>query len=183
MASVTSHTSPHPSPYDFENTDDESWQYVDYSSGASAPGSVGFLPSPASGSLNGYAIVGHAHAAHLTPPQASVSPLSLVDMDQTMFLPAGTSFLRQEEFTTGMGTAADGFGQASGGANGSFLTPQEYLFADGELSQREVTGEFCPRDEIDDGRWDILISGCRYGAVHDQFPGRLLCIGTSNRRF
>lgn len=145
MASVTSHTSPHTSPYDFDNTEDESWQYLDYSSGASAPGSVGFLPSPASGSLNGYAIVGHTHA-HLTPPQASVSPLSLVEMDQTMFLPAGTSFTAQEGFGASDGPA--GFVQGSenetagGSVSGSFLTPQEYLFADGGLSQREMNGEF-----------------------------------------
>ncbi|KJK78529.1 hypothetical protein H634G_06227 [Metarhizium anisopliae BRIP 53293] len=141
MASVTSHTSPHTSPYDFDNTEDESWQYLEYSSGASAPGSVGFLPSPASGSLNGYAIVGHTHA-HLTPPQASVSPLSLVEMDQTMFLPAGTSFAAQEGF--GASDDPAGFVQGSenesggGSGSGSFLTPQEYLFADGGLSQREM---------------------------------------------
>lgn len=142
MASVTSHTSPHMSPYDFENTDDESWQYINYSSGASAAGSVGFLPSPASGSLNGYAIVGHTHP-HLTPPQASVSPLSLVDMDQTMFLPAGTSYATQDGFGTSDGSA--GFAQGSsvsGSVNGSFLTPQEYLFADGGLTQQEMNGEF-----------------------------------------
>ncbi|KAG8428578.1 hypothetical protein J3459_002619 [Metarhizium acridum] len=141
MASVTSHTSPHTSPYDFDNTDDESWQYVDYSSGASASGSVGFLPSPASGSLNGYAIVGHTHA-HLTPPQASVSPLSLVEMDQTLFLPAGTSFAGQEGFGTSDGPAGLVQGSenatAGGSGNGGFLTPQEYSFADGGLSQQEL---------------------------------------------
>ncbi|GAO13112.1 hypothetical protein UVI_02024710 [Ustilaginoidea virens] len=87
MASVTSRASDRSSPYDFDldsaGDTDESWQYVDYSSGASASGSVGFLSSPASGSLSGYAIVGHAH---LTPPPPPV------DMDQAMFLPAATLF-------------------------------------------------------------------------------------------
>lgn len=143
MASVTSHTSPHTSPYDFEATDDESWQYLDYSSGASAPGSVGFLPSPASGSLNGYAIVGHTHP-QLTPPQVAVSPLSLVDMEYTLLLPAAPSFPTSDGFNTTEGNAGftEGNGSASAGGNESFLTPQEYLFADGALSQQELNGAF-----------------------------------------
>ncbi|GAB0135907.1 hypothetical protein EsDP_00004229 [Epichloe bromicola] len=131
MASVTSHTSPHSSLYDFDSTgDDEPWQYLDYSSGASAPGSVGFLPSPASGSLNGYAIVGHPRS---TPPQASVSPLSLVEMDQTMFLPAGSTFPGQNDQFTNNPIAA-----SSGGP--SFFTPQQYLFSgtERELTQQEL---------------------------------------------
>jgi hypothetical protein len=135
MASVTSHTSPHSSLYDFDSTgDEEPWQFLDYSSGASAPGSVGFLPSPASGSLNGYAIVGHLR---LTPPQASVSPLSLVEMDQTMFLPAGSTFPGQNDRFTNNSIAA-----SSGGP--SFFTPQQYLFSgtERELTQQELNGEF-----------------------------------------
>lgn len=135
MASVTSHTSPHSPLYDFDSTgDDEPWQYLDYSSGASAPGSVGFLPSPASGSLNGYAIVGHPRS---TPPQASVSPSSLVEMDQTMFLPAGSTFPGQNDQFTNNPVAA-----SSGGP--SFFTPQQYLFSgtERELTQQELNGEF-----------------------------------------
>lgn len=131
MASVTSHTSPHSPLYDFDSTgDDEPWQYLDYSSGASAPGSVGFLPSPASGSLNGYAIVGHPRS---TPPQASVSPSSLVEMDQTMFLPAGSTFPGQNDQFTNNPVAA-----SSGGP--SFFTPQQYLFSgtERELTQQEL---------------------------------------------
>ncbi|KAG6059050.1 hypothetical protein E4U17_007041 [Claviceps sp. LM77 group G4] len=125
MASVTSHnnnTSPHLLSNDFEfgfdnldfgfdfdfdfdfnfdsNTtgDDESWQQLDgFSSGASAQGSVGFLSSPASGSLNGYALVGYP--ARLTPPEvSSVSPLLLGDMEGTTSLPGGEMF-------TGLGEA------------------------------------------------------------------------------
>ncbi|OAA51538.1 Cornifin (SPRR) [Metarhizium rileyi] len=145
MASVTSHTSTHTSPFDFDHTDDESWQYVDYSSGASAHESVGFLPSPASGSLSGYAVVGHTHG-HLTSPQASaVSPLSLVDVGQPMFLPAEASFAGQEGFGTLEDDAAfvqgiastSGNGNGNGNNNRSGLTPHEYLFADGGLSQHE----------------------------------------------
>ncbi|KAK2608799.1 hypothetical protein QQS21_002656 [Conoideocrella luteorostrata] len=137
MASVTSHTSPHSSSYDFDSAggDDDSWHYIDYSSGASAPGSVGFLPSPASGSLNGYAIVGNPH---LTPPQASVSPLSLVDMDQTMFLPSGTSFGQNDQFSSpSAGDAAFG---AVNAERDSFLTPQQYLFSgtEAEFTQQEL---------------------------------------------
>ncbi|KAG5982521.1 hypothetical protein E4U55_001771 [Claviceps digitariae] len=134
MASITSHTSPHSLPYEFDSrTDDESWQYLDYSSGASAPGSVVFLPSPASGSLNGYAIVGHAH---LTPPQASVSPLSLGD---TMFLPGGSTITGQSAqsgdhlFTSGLGgtdgNSAGLLGMASSSGGVPFATPEDYIFS------------------------------------------------------
>lgn len=140
MASVASQgTSPHPSPYDFDSTGDtdESWQYIDYSSGASAPGSVGFLPSPASGSLSGFAIVGHVSSS----PQVSVSPLSLVDLDQAMFLPAASSHLRhpgQLDSSTFATTAETSFAQ-----NEAFMTPQQYLFAHqdtGEFTQQELNG-------------------------------------------
>ncbi|RFU75174.1 fungal transcriptional regulatory [Trichoderma arundinaceum] len=133
MASVTSHNaSPHSSsPYDFDSTGDtdESWQYIDYSSSASVTGSVGFLPSPASGSLNGYAIVGHVS----TPSQAGLSPGSVVDMDPTVFLPASTTYQQETEFI-----ASDIFSNSVERAPGStdarfppsdtFLTPQQYLF-------------------------------------------------------
>ncbi|KHN99683.1 Zn(2)-C6 fungal-type DNA-binding domain protein [Metarhizium album ARSEF 1941] len=147
-ASLAPHTSPHASPFDFENTDDESWQYLDDSSGASAAGSVGFLPSPASGSLNGYAIVGHTQANLTPPPQASLSPLSFVDMDQAMFLPASTSFAGQEGLGTSGGAARLVQGSedtsGSGSGSGSLLTPHEYLFADGGLSQQDMmNGESC----------------------------------------
>lgn len=133
MASVTSqNASPHSaSVYDFESAGDtdESWQYIDYSSGASVSGSIGFLPSPASGSLNGFAIVGHVS----TPSQGGLSPGSVVDMDPTVFLPASTTYQQETEFLT-----SDLFPSTVGGPSGSvdvtfpqndaFLTPQQYLF-------------------------------------------------------
>ncbi|KAL7959812.1 hypothetical protein V8C34DRAFT_278850 [Trichoderma compactum] len=135
MASVTSqNASPHAgsSPYDFDSNGDtdESWQYIDYSSGASATGSIGFLPSPASGSLNGFAIVGHVS----TPSQGGLSPGSMVDMDPTVFLPASTTYQQETEFVTAdlfsngaerpPGSAGAGFSQG----DAAFMTPQQYLF-------------------------------------------------------
>ncbi|KAG5931333.1 hypothetical protein E4U53_001822, partial [Claviceps sorghi] len=129
MASVSSHTSPHSLTYDFESMgDDESWQHLEYSSNASAPGSVGFLPSPASGSLDGFALV---ERAHWTPPQ-SASPLSLVDVDQTVFLP-GESFLTGEaarssdHLLTGGSTAMAADVADSGGM--PFVNPEDYFFS------------------------------------------------------
>lgn len=142
MASVTSqNTSPHPSPFEIDSAGDtdESWQYIDYSSGASATGSVGFLPSPASGSLSGFAIVGHPHMS-TSPPQVSVSPLSMVDLDQTVFLPAASSSMpRQSEqldSSTFVATSGVAFTQ-----NDAFMTPQQYLFAEAdtaEFTQQEL---------------------------------------------
>ncbi|OAA78241.1 Fungal transcriptional regulatory protein [Akanthomyces lecanii RCEF 1005] len=135
MASVSSHnSSSHPSPYDFDSNGetDESWQYIDYSSSASAPGSVGFLPSPASGSLNGFAIIGH----HTTtsPSQHSLSPVlpPLGEGEQQAFLPPATSVPMSGAMESGefaMTTAGDFM------ADGIFMTPQEYLFAEDALSE------------------------------------------------
>ncbi|TFA99383.1 hypothetical protein CCMA1212_008845 [Trichoderma ghanense] len=133
MASVTSqNASPHSSsPYDFGSTGDtdESWQYIDYSSGASVSGSIGFLPSPASGSLNGFAIVGHVS----TPSQGGLSPGSLVDMDPNVFLPASTTYQPETEFVTAdlfsSGVeASPGSADASFSQGDAFMTPQQYLF-------------------------------------------------------
>ncbi|KAH6606780.1 hypothetical protein Trco_005933 [Trichoderma cornu-damae] len=133
MASVTSqNASPHSSsPYDLDSAGDtdESWQYIDYSSGASIADSIGFLPSPASGSLNGFAIVGHVS----TPSQAGLSPGSVADMDPTVFLPASTTFQQDVEFMTsdmfqGAAEEPPGGADASFPQNDAFLTPQQYLF-------------------------------------------------------
>lgn len=191
MASVTSHndndTFPPSISYDFDfgfdsldfgvdfdfdfdfnldsNTtrDDESWQQLDgFSSGASAQGSVGFLPSPASGSLNGYGLVGHP--ARLTPPEVlSVSPLLLGDMEGTISLPGGELFTglgeAQSEYFMGssvpevMASGPDssstmGWGPAERSEVASFLTPQAFMssgtarpFTQGEL-QQDLHGEF-----------------------------------------
>ncbi|KAM3478050.1 hypothetical protein MY8738_006150 [Beauveria namnaoensis] len=134
MASVSSHnSSSHPSPYDFESNGDtdESWQYIDYSSGGSAPGSVGFLPSPASGSLNGFAIVGHNATTSPSQPCMSPVPPPLGDDDQ-VFLPPATTLPMSGAMESGelvMVTAGELM------ADGMFMTPQEYLFAQNSLSE------------------------------------------------
>ncbi|KAG6313611.1 hypothetical protein E4U44_002482 [Claviceps purpurea] len=146
--------------FNFDNNttgDDESWQQLDgFSSGASAQGSVGFLSSPASGSLNGYALVGYP--ARLTPPEgSSVSPLLLGDMERTMSFPGGEMF-------TGLGEAQSeyfmrssvpevvpsgpdssstmGWGLTARSGVASLLTPQAFMsqgtarpFTQGELQQ------------------------------------------------
>ncbi len=173
MASVASqNTSPHPSPYDVDSSGDtdESWQYIDYSSGASAPGSVGFLPSPASGSLSGFAIVGHTHMS-TSPPQVSVSPMSMVDLDQTVFLPAASSSLPQQtehlDSSTFATTTGVDFAQSD-----AFMTPQQYLFPQtdaAEFTQQELNGR-------------PLFQTCRitthksprYGTVHGKPRSRIL---------
>ncbi|KAH0490566.1 hypothetical protein TgHK011_002028 [Trichoderma gracile] len=133
MASVTSqNASPHSSsPYDFDSTGDtdESWQYIDYSSGASVTGSIGFLPSPASGSLNGFAIVGHVS----TPSQGGLSPGSLLDMDSNVFLPASTSYQPETgsataDFFSSVAGTSPGSAEASFSQGDAFMTPQQYLF-------------------------------------------------------
>jgi hypothetical protein len=71
-------------------------------------------------------------------------------LDQTVFLPSGTSFPRQDGFDTegtagfvqgNIGGDVGGSGSVDGNGSGSFLTPQEYLFADEGLSQ-EMSGEY-----------------------------------------
>jgi hypothetical protein len=155
MASVSSQTaSPHSSsPYDFDSTGDtdESWQYIDYSSGASVTGSIGFLPSPASGSLNGFTIVGHVS----TPSQGGLSPGSLVDMDPGVFLPASTTtttttyqpeteFVTADLFSSGVGTLSGGSAEASFTQGDAFMTPQQYLFmpsgATADLQTQQLNG-------------------------------------------
>lgn len=157
MASVHSqNASPHSaSVYDFESTGDtdESWQYIDYSSGASVTGSIGFLPSPASGSLNGFAIVGHGS----TPSQGGLSPGSVVDMDPAVFLPASTTYQQDTEFITSnpfpstveaSTTSVD----AAFPQNDAFLTPQQYLFmpsGSSDFQPQDLNGGFvCEYSEI-----------------------------------
>ncbi|PNY23656.1 Uncharacterized protein TCAP_06406 [Tolypocladium capitatum] len=140
MASVTSQGAPpHSSPYDFDSTGDtdESWQYIDYSTGDSAPGSVGFLPSPASGSLSGFAVVGH-----VSSPQVSVSPLSTADLDQAVFLPAGSSHPRHPEQLDSSTFAPTG--EASFAQNEAFMSPHEYLFAHQDFDLASYMANFQP---------------------------------------
>lgn len=149
MSATTSPHGPSPnlsaSPYDLTNTpssEDDSWQYLDYSSS----GSVGFLPSPASGSLSGYALVGHAQLPAESP--------HYLDLDQPQF-PPGTSMSGGEGGDPGGdfgGMAEDGgfanvgVGEDAGGApfgtsGAAFLTPQDLLLTDAQMN-----GELCRVD-------------------------------------
>ncbi|GKT52060.1 uncharacterized protein ColSpa_12241 [Colletotrichum spaethianum] len=132
MTSVSSRgPTPH-SPYDAQSAadTDESWQYLD---NASYPASVGFLPSPASGSLNGYAVVGH----HASSDPAGLSPLNLdLDPDQPAF--SAASFPDQAETFVAPAPAADGQFVA-GGQESDFLTPQGYLFSEEQVNLNDLT--------------------------------------------
>lgn len=134
MASVSSRgPTPH-SPYDFESgaETDESWQYLDYSY---APSSVGFLPSPASGSLNGYAVVGNVAGSD----PASLSPLNLDHLDQGAF--SAAAFPDQSEAFTAPTSSADGQFNA-GAQDPDILTPQGYLFSQ-QLSGEHKSHDVC----------------------------------------
>ena len=123
MTSVTSHASP----YDFDSSGetDESWQYIDYSSGASAPGSVGFLPSPASGSLGGFAIIGHAS----TPSHLSLSP-AMTDSEQPVFLPPTSNPMSREVDTSQFAAYESGGNEINTETSTPFTAPQQgYSFA------------------------------------------------------
>lgn len=155
MASVTSRPSPNPSsssPYDFDDTD-ESWQYIDYSSGASAaPSSIGFLHSPASGSLNGYAIVGHVSAS----PQSAPSPLYIGDMEQ-----------QQQSTTAVYGSSAD------------FVPQSDYAASDAFAMNAVDRGGY----NQDDGSWDMqqqqmVPQQDLSGFQHPGLDGRCPCIAS-----
>ncbi|EFQ24927.1 uncharacterized protein GLRG_00071 [Colletotrichum graminicola M1.001] len=132
MASVSSRgPTPH-SPYDVQSAadTDESWQYLDY---ASYPASVGFLPSPASTSLNGYAVVGH----RVSPDPVGLSPLNLdPDPDQSAFSAAGFPD-QPEAFAAPAPSANDQF--VASGQESDFLTPQGYLFSEEQLNLKDLT--------------------------------------------
>lgn len=124
MTSVSSRgLTPH-SPFESGNDTDDSWQFLN----SYAPSSVGFLPSPASGSLNGYAIVGNVTGSD----HAGLSPLNLDrldSLDQGNF--SAASFPDQTE------TFAAPVPSSNGHFNDSeFLTPQGYLF------QHQLNGEY-----------------------------------------
>jgi hypothetical protein len=147
MASTSSQgPSPHPSTYDFDSggDTDESWQYLDFdfSSSSSEPASVGFLPSPASGSLASFALVGHM----TTSSQASSgSPLpTLGDVDHSGLFSPSDEMLPSSMQENTTGNFVPPTSVPSGWTeNITFLTPQAFLF-DGQshlvLPQQDVPG-------------------------------------------
>ncbi|KAL3964761.1 hypothetical protein ACCO45_001765 [Purpureocillium lilacinum] len=81
-----------------------------------------------------------------SPPQVSVSPMSMVDLDQTVFLPAASSSLPQQtehlDSSTFATTTGVDFAQSD-----AFMTPQQYLFPQtdaAEFTQQELNAEFFP---------------------------------------
>jgi Fungal Zn(2)-Cys(6) binuclear cluster domain len=129
MASVSSRGRSPQSPYDFDSTGDtdESWQYLEYQSGSSNAASIGFLPSPASGSLNGYAIIGQ-----VAPSPTAVSPFYL-DPEQPAFPP--TTFPDQSDaFTTTSTAPVTEPHFISNMQEAEFLAPQGFLFTEQQLN-------------------------------------------------
>ncbi|KAI2618638.1 hypothetical protein GGS26DRAFT_345042 [Hypomontagnella submonticulosa] len=86
MASVASASpsSRHSFPLMDSGDDSDSWQYVE-----SNPASVGFMPSPASSSMNSWGIVGYPN--QVQPSPNAMSPLQL-DHDQSRAAAPATSF-------------------------------------------------------------------------------------------
>jgi hypothetical protein len=134
MTSVSSRgLSPH-SPYDFASNGetDESWQYLDDSSGAS----IGFLPSPASGSLNGYAIIGQVGAAASSP--SALSELYLNEpaaAAAAAAFPTTTSFDPSDAFTV----TSSGPGL---GAESTFLANMQDAVAEDDYMQAMNPGTY-----------------------------------------
>lgn len=139
MASVASAS---PSGYGFpraESTDEsEPWQYIDSSSG-----SVRILPSPASGSLNSWDVVGYPSQAEL--PLSAVSPLQLSSPEMehahayssSLPMAAGASMMPP--------TSVDGtFVTAMGGGlseDQQFMGPPETMFSDQYDSESHALNE------------------------------------------
>jgi len=142
------------SPYDPRSDSEESWQFIDYSSTGSGPSSIGFLPSPASGSLNGFAIVGRTggHVVVATPespafldldqPQFPVdSAVGFADAMSDNFVSPGVSGSPSAQSAQ---SASSLFMQQSGAATaGSMgLTPQTLLFPGAQMNDmNEMNGE------------------------------------------
>ena len=134
--------SPHASsPYDPRSDSEESWQYIDYASTGSGPASIGFLPSPASGSLNGFAVVGRVGGHSVIP--APESPAYL-DLDQPQF-PADSTAGFADQIDGGFvsqavtsspsvqsGSLFMGSGAATAGSMG--LAPGDLLLTDAQVA-------------------------------------------------
>jgi hypothetical protein len=110
--------------------EDDEWAFLD-PSGSSNPGSIGILPSPASGSLASWGVIGTHGQARFSPP--APSPLYL---DPTAI--SGT-FPEQPSSVL----ATDGTGSpfldtvASEDVLTQFMTPGAYLFDDPALQGKK----------------------------------------------
>jgi hypothetical protein len=120
MASVAS-ASPSGNSYQrAESTDDsDSWQYID-----SNPASV-FFPSPVSGSLNSWGVVGYPNQVEQSPP--AVSPLQLDPDHQHVY---STSFQDSQDTSMMATTGIDNQFMATFAGDQQFMPGQEFMFQD-----------------------------------------------------
>lgn len=136
--------SPHASsPYDPRSDSEESWQYIDYTSmgAGSGPDSIGFLPSPASGSLNGYAIVGRGQAvvnAPESPVFLDLSDGSPYSLGSAAGFPSGigAGFAAQAVAlgSPSIQSAPLFMGSAGVGAAPAGVAPNDLLFANAPMN-------------------------------------------------
>lgn len=120
MASIAS-ASPSGNSYQrAESTDDsDSWQYID-----SNPASV-FFPSPVSGSLNSWGVVGYPNQVGQSPP--AVSPLQLDPDHQHAY---SASFQESQDTSMMANTGIDNPFMASFPGDQQFIPGQEFMFQD-----------------------------------------------------
>lgn len=150
--------SPH-SPNDFDPAaDPDPWELLGYSSGAS---SVGLMPSPSTGSLSGFAVIGHlnqapaptSHRSRGSPSTTNMSPVFL-DMDAAADPTTTSPYQGAPLYTDPVGMVA--FAGTAAPMDGSFLmdagseqfmTPQ-LLFADDftGVSRAEASALMMPAD-------------------------------------
>ena len=113
--------------------DDESWAFID-PSGSSNSGSIGFFPSPASGSLASYNVVNHQNQMQPSPP--APSPLYL-DMEQAASF--SMQYPDQASSLNVSGAPDSGFLTSADGTdfNGQFTLPQDFVFDEQQLQGKD----------------------------------------------
>ena len=133
MTSVASGASPLAGfdiPLGESSGDEETWAFLEAAS-SSNPGSIGFFPSPPSGSMASWGVIGTHGQIQPSPP--APSPLYL-DPEQTstysLHFPDQTSSLdvsgvSDAGFLASVDAAVD--------LQSHFLTPQDFLFGDPQL--------------------------------------------------
>lgn len=126
MASVSS-ASPHSFTHMESGDESDSWQYVE-----SNPASVGFMPSPASSSMNSWGIVGYPNQVQASP--AAMSPLQL-DHDHSHGAPP-TSYPNQTTTNSVMTSSGADSQLMPAFDEQSFMASQDIFF------NEQLTGEF-----------------------------------------
>lgn len=146
MASVASTGASPLSVYDpllAESTgDDESWAFLDLS-GSSNPGSIAFFPSPTSGSLASYGVVGHRGGVQPSPP--APSPLYLDNHWEQAATSHPMQYADHQTASLSMSTAAATTGTAEGqfmtAAHGAAAMQDQFPLAEDFIfDEREIHG-------------------------------------------